>query len=251
MYPVLFRIGPVALYSYGLALALAFIISTRLAAKEALKNNISQDVIYALSGYILVSGIIGARLLYVAMNFNEYRENLFEILMLQHGGLSFYGGALGAFAASIIFLKIHRLDFFKTADLISPFAALGQSIGRLGCLLRGCCFGAVATSGLRIKFPDEVVYRYPTQIYASAIDFSLFLLLRYLHRKRHFEGKIFLLYIMFYSMKRFFLDFLRDDVRKIYLRLTVFQIASIFIFVAALSFFLLRKSGLRKNYGQV
>jgi len=220
---------------------LAFIIATLLAKRQAIKEGFSQDLVVDLAGYILVAGIIGARLLYVAINLKEYQKTPIEILMLQHGGLSFYGGALVAFLASIWFLKRHKVPFLKIADLLAPFLALGQSIGRLGCLLRGCCFGRIVQSGLRIKFPDEVVYRHPTQVYASIIDFLIFVLLKRLYRRRHPEGEIFLLFVILYSFKRFSLDFLRGDVAPIYSGLTVFQIISLFILIVSCSIFIFRR----------
>jgi phosphatidylglycerol:prolipoprotein diacylglycerol transferase len=242
MYPIFFRIGPITVYSYGLMLALAFIISTYLARRHALRQNFPQEIIFDLASYILVSGIIGARLFYVIINFAEYKSRPFEILMLQRGGLSFYGGALGAFLASIWFVRRRRISFYKIADLISPFVALGQAVGRLGCLLRGCCFGAVINRGLRIKFPDEVVYRHPTQIYAAIIDLLIFLWLGRLSREKHFAGKIFLSYLIFYSLKRFFMDFLRADVQPLYLKLTIFQIFSLLVFALSYIIFFYKRT---------
>lgn len=231
MYPILFRIGPVTIYSYGLMLALAFVLATLLAKKEAIKNGFAPDLIVDLAGYILVAGIVGARLLYVVLNLDEYKRSPFEILMLQRGGLSFYGGAVAGFLVCIWFARRRKFSFLRIADLFSPFIALGHAIGRIGCLLRGCCFGRETTAGLRIRFPDEVVYRHPTQVYASVVGFLIFLSLRYFYRKRHFDGRIFLLYLMFYSLERFLLDFLRADVAPAYLGLTIVQNFSLLVFI--------------------
>ncbi|MGE4357669.1 MAG: prolipoprotein diacylglyceryl transferase [Candidatus Omnitrophota bacterium] len=241
MYPIIFQIGPVSIYSYGLMLALAFIISTTLAKKRAEREGFSSDLIVNLAVYLLLGGIIGARIVYVIYNYEEFKDQFIQIFMIQRGGLCYYGALIGGFIGGIIFLKKYKLPFSKTADFVSPYIALGQAIGRIGCFLRGCCYGKETSFFLRIRFPDEVVYRHPTEIYACILNFLIFLILRHLYRKRHFGGEIFLSYLLLYSTKRFFLDFLRGDLPTVYFGLTVFQVVSVAVFVLAGIIYIMRK----------
>ncbi|MCM8765284.1 MAG: prolipoprotein diacylglyceryl transferase [Candidatus Omnitrophica bacterium] len=241
MYPILFHIGPISVYSYGFMLVLAFVISTSLAKQKAKKEGISPDLIVNLSTYLLLGGIAGARLLYVFLNIEEYRKTPLQIFMLQRGGLSFYGGMLGGFLAGFLFVRKYKLSLVKTADFISPYLALGQAIGRIGCFLRGCCYGKETSFFLRVRFPDEVVFRHPTELYASLLNFFIFLFLYHSYKNKYFAGETFLIYLMLYSLKRFLLDFLRGDLPPIYFNLTIFQILSIFVFFLALSLFFYKR----------
>ncbi|MCM8778325.1 MAG: prolipoprotein diacylglyceryl transferase [Candidatus Omnitrophica bacterium] len=237
MYPILFRIGPISIYSYGLMLVLAFVISTYLAKRKANEVGFSAEAIVNLSTYLLIGGVIGARILYVFLNIDEYKASPLQIFMLQRGGLSFYGGMLGGFLAGILFLKKYKFPFTETADFIIPYVSLGQAIGRVGCFLRGCCYGKETLFFIRIKFPDELVYRHPTELYASLLNLFIFIFLIQAYRRRSFSGEIFLFYLILYSAKRFLLDFLRGDLPPIYMGLTVFQIVSIFVFLFSLIVF--------------
>jgi len=241
MYPIIFRIGPIAIYSYGVMLVLAFIISTSLAKKKAKQEGFSPEMVINLSTYLLVGGIIGARFFYVIMNWDEYKNFPLGIIMIQRGGLCFYGALLGGLLAGGIFLRKYKLSFLKVADFVSPYISLGQAIGRIGCFLRGCCYGKETSFFIRIRFPDEFVYRHPTEIYASLLNFLIFLILTHFYKKKKFSGEIFLLYLMLYSLKRFFLDFLRGDLPVIYFGLTIFQLTSFFLFIFVSVIFVYKK----------
>lgn len=238
MYPVICQIGPFAIYSYGLMLALAVAVASSLAAAGAKEEGLKPEIIFNLSFIAVVSGIIGARIFYVIENFAYYLENPSEAVMLQRGGLSWFGGlALGSICA-VIYLKKKRIPLYKTLDLIAPFIALAQAIGRIGCLLNGCCFGR---SSLRfgIYFPAKGQLLIPTQIYSSLTLVLIFLFLRYLQDKPHRRGQVFFSYLLAYSFARFFIEFWRAEHRIILWGLTLFQIISIAIFLLSLSMLVL------------
>ena len=219
MHPVICEIGPFTIYSYGLMLAIAFLVSLTLATIQAKRNNINSDIIANLSLLVFISGIIGARILYIIENIGYYIKNPPETIMLQHGGLSWFGGLAFGIFFGIFYLKKKNLSVYKILDLMVPYVSLGQAIGRIGCLLNGCCFGSTII---------------PVQIYSSLILIFIFIILRLLQDRPHKEGEILFIYLLLYSLKRFFIEFLRADNPVIFLGLTLFQIISIVIFCLAL-----------------
>jgi len=243
MYPVICKLGPFAIYSYGLMLVVAFLVSSTLSSLQAKRENINPNLILNFSFIVFIWGIIGARLLYIFENTGYYLENPLEIIMLQRGGLSWFGGlTLGGFFG-ILYLKKKKLAVYKILDLIVPFLALAQAIGRIGCLLNGCCFGKVSKFGIYFPVYNSVLI--PTQIYSSLILIFIFVVLRFLQNKPHREGEIFFTYLLLYSLKRFFIEFWRADNEIIFLGLTLFQIISMVIF--CLSFWKLLSIRKSKN----
>lgn len=220
MYPVICKIGPFTIYSYGLMLVLAFTFSSALAAKKAKAWSINPDIIFNFSFIAFISGIIGARLFYIIENIAYYRKHPLETFMLQYGGLSWFGGLIFAIICGAAYLKKKKLSAYKTFDLIAPFIALAQAIGRIGCLLNGCCFG-------RTPF-------IPTQMYSSLLLILIFIILRFLQDRPHKEGQIFFTYLILYSLKRFFIEFWRLDNEIIFFGFTLFQLISVVIFSVSL-----------------
>jgi len=241
MHPIICKLGPLSIYSYGLMLVAAFLISSTLASLQAKRENIHPDVIFNLCFIVFIWGIIGARLLYVIENAGYYLNNPLEIIMLQRGGLSWFGGLiLGIFCAAL-YLKKRNLAAYKILDCIVPFVALGQAIGRVGCFLNGCCFGKISKFGIYFKKYNSILI--PTQIYSALILILIFIILRFLQDKPHKEGKIFFTYLVLYSTKRFFIEFWRADNEIIFLGLTLFQVISIVVFcLSFLKLLLMRKS---------
>lgn len=232
MYPEICKIGPLTVYSYGLMLAIAFMVSSSLAALQARKENINPQTIFNLSFLILISGIIGARLFYVLENIDYYLRNPLEIIMLAHGGLAWFGGLILGAISTVIYLKKKNLPMYKILDLIAPFLALAQAIGRVGCLLNGCCFGKTTQFGLYFKVHKSVLI--PVQLYSSLLLIFIFIILRFYQEKPHLNGQIFFTYLLLYSGKRFFVEFWRADNAIILWGLNFFQLISIAIFCFAL-----------------
>jgi phosphatidylglycerol:prolipoprotein diacylglycerol transferase len=209
-------------------LVTAFLVGSALSCRQAKRENINPDLIFNLLFLVFVSGIAGARILYIFQYLGYYAKNPLEIIMLQHGGLSWFGGLiLGVFSA-VAYLKLNKLPVYKILDLIAPFIALAQAIGRIGCLLNGCCFGRVSEHG--IYFPVHKLILIPTQLYSSLALIFIFIFLRFLQERPHRRGAIFFTYLLLYSTKRFFMEFWRADNEIILFGLTLFQIFSVVMF---------------------
>jgi phosphatidylglycerol:prolipoprotein diacylglycerol transferase len=270
MYRYLLRIGPISVYAYGAMLALAFIVGTYLAVKRGKRQGIESTKIVDLSLYILVSSILGARILYVVLNWNYYKENILDVLKLWEGGLVFYGGLLTAFFTVDWVLKRNKLSVDKVADILSAPIALGIAIGRIGCFLNGCCYGKIsykwgicfpavdnplpftqqAFDGL-IPFDAQCTLPVlPTQLYESVACLLIFFLLLWLERHKHFPGFSFWMFILLYSFSRFIIEGMRYyDANFIWGAFTVSQVISVGLFICALTVLVMgaRRTGLRKT----
>ncbi|MFH1338309.1 MAG: prolipoprotein diacylglyceryl transferase [Candidatus Omnitrophota bacterium] len=233
MHPVICTFGPFTIYSYGLMVVLAFSIAALMLSRQAKRQGLSQEMIFNLSFIVLASGIIGARFLYIVLNFNYYLNNPVEIVMLNRGGLAWFGGLIFACISGVIYLRHKRLDVYRTLDLVVPYAALGQSIGRIGCFLNGCCYGRQALR-FGIYFPVNDAILIPTQLYSSLALLGIFVILRLKQTRVHRKGEIFYLYLLLYSVWRFFIEFFRADTQIFFFGLTVFQIFCIATFILSL-----------------
>ncbi|MFH1678232.1 MAG: prolipoprotein diacylglyceryl transferase [Candidatus Omnitrophota bacterium] len=245
MYPIICKIGPLTIYSYGLFLFLAFSIAAFLLSREAKIQGLCPELIFNFSFIILISGIIGSRLLYIILNPGYYLENPLQIIMLQRGGLAWFGGLILAIPSSIIYLRNKHLDVYKIFDLAIPFIALGQAVGRIGCFFNGCCFGK-ASSNFGIYSQAHDLYLIPTQLYSSLLLIGIYIALRIKQARiysrvklkgkeivQKHKGEIFYTYLFLYSLKRFFIEFLRGDSRDLILGLRVFHALSIVLFVSS------------------
>jgi phosphatidylglycerol:prolipoprotein diacylglycerol transferase len=261
MHRILFSFGLINIYSYGFMLALAFILGIFLAQKRARKAGIAKNKIIDLSLYVLVSGILGARILFVLLDWQYYRYNFIEIFKIWQGGLVFYGGFITALLASIWFAQKNKLSFWKLADIMAPSIALGISLGRIGCFLNGCCYGKISESfgicfpvsspafnqqlaeGLITGNAVSSLPVIPTQLYSSLSAFIIFLTLILVEKKQRFDGFLFWFFILLYSFARFIIEYFRyyDYNYILWKGLTISQIISIGLFILSLIFLVKRK----------
>lgn len=198
MYPLICRIGPVNIYSWGLMVALgslaALFAGLRYGAKEGIKSETMLDFFV----YMVISAAIGARLFYVIAFFSKFRDDLISVFYVNQGGLVFLGGLCGVLITALVYVKYHKIDLLQLLDALSPGTMLGYAIGRIGCYLNGCCYG-IKLFGIE----------QPTQIYSSVSGLIIFFLLARLYANKKYDGHIFLLALFLYSLYRFLLEFLR------------------------------------------
>ncbi|MDD5736771.1 MAG: prolipoprotein diacylglyceryl transferase [Candidatus Omnitrophica bacterium] len=230
MHPVLFEIGTFKVYSYGAALAIAFLLATSLARRKAASEGMDGDKVLDLCIVLIISGIAGARLLFVLLNIDAFTARPADIFKLWEGGLVWYGGLISAAAGALVFMKANRMPALKTADIVAPYIALGQAIGRIGCFLNGCCYGKHTDLPIGVSFPGIEGRVIPTQIIESGAMFVIFFVLS---RRRPSGGRTFILYLLLYSCFRFLNEFLRGDNPAFFAGLTVSQVISVAIFALA------------------
>jgi len=228
MLPVLFHIGTFAVHTYGVVLMLAFLAAlarTYQAAKRLNDPGVPPDNILDAGIWMILVGTVGARLLFVLIDWNSYRyaPNFpLNTLQVWQGGLSFHGGLFGGIGALVGYCLLKRMSILKVADLFAPSVMIAYVIGRLGCLLNGCCYGAPTTMPWGIRFHDDGVLTppsHPTQLYASLLSLAFFLGLVWLERRRAYYGQISCWYILLAATERFLMEIWRagttSDVVKV------------------------------------
>lgn len=230
MHSVLFKIGPYPVYSYGAMLTLAFLVCSFLAKRRAASIGMDGEKILDFMVLLIMSGLIGGRIMFVILDLEYFKTRPLDIFKLWEGGLVWYGGLILAAISGAVFLRIYKMPILKTADLIMPYVALGQAIGRIGCFLNGCCYGRPTTLPIGVIFNEASGRALPTQLFESAAMFIVYLILR---RRVPSNGRTFLLYLILYSVFRFFNEFIRGDNMPVIMGLTFSQCISIAIFTSA------------------
>lgn len=221
------------IYSYGLMVALGFVLALFLIMSEARRQMINANLVFNLCYGIFICGVLGARAFYVLHHFGYYSKNPWEIFMFQHGGMSWFGGLFAGSFFGIAYLKSKRLSIPLFLDLLAPFVALAQAVGRIGCFLNGCCYGKPSPFGIYFPTHDKVLI--PTQLYSAFALVLIFFALRFIQLRPHVKGQVFLSYLALYSTKRFLIEFLRDDTPPLFAGLTLFQFLSIAVFIFSVS----------------
>ena len=219
MHPVLFKLGSITVYSYGLMIAIGFLAGILLAMREARRLGEDPEKIMDLGFYILVAAIVGSRLFYVVTAWDMFAGNPMEIFKIWKGGLVFYGGFIGAVTAAVIYMRLKQLTVWKTADILAPSLALGQAIGRLGCFLAGCCYGRPSHAFWAVTFTDKTCLApvntplHPTQLYSAFSNLAIFVILFILSRRNTVTGRVFWTYVLLYGLTRSMIETLRGDFR--------------------------------------
>lgn len=241
MYPILFQLGPIKLYSYGLMVAIGALLAGFLATKKAEKENIKKDLIFDFCFYVLLWGIIGARLFYIFENINYFSKNPLDMIKIYQGGLAFYGGLISAIFVTFLFFKKKKLPFLKTSDILIPFLTLGHSIGRIGCFFNGCCYGKETNCFFGVRFVDHPHKVHPTQIYESVILLIIFFILIHIQKIKKFHGQVFSSYLILYSITRFFIELLRVNEKFIFNLSNAQIVSSILGIIGLIMFIFLKK----------
>lgn len=226
MYPILFRLGGLTFYAYGVFLTLGIVVAGSLAILKIREKGlpIPFEKVVDLFFYSLLSAVVGSRALFVLINFDAYRQNPLAIFKLWEGGLVFYGGLLLAVGVSVGYVYWSRLPLWKLFDLVSPLLALGLFFGRIGCFFAGCCYGRETSLPWAVIFRDPNslarlnVPLHPTQLYDAANGLAIFLFLSWKGKSKAFDGQVFFLFLLLYSMTRFFIEILRGDPRGFLLK---------------------------------
>jgi phosphatidylglycerol---prolipoprotein diacylglyceryl transferase len=217
MIPELFHLGPIHLRSYGAMMAIAFLVGTWLALREARRLALDEDNLVNVILITLIASICGARALYVVEHLGEFRREWGDVFALWQGGLTLYGGiAAGAFAG-IAMARRMGMPRWVVADALTPSLAIGTMFGRVGCFLNGCCYGHPTTVPWGVKFPpgsfaslefgDTPVH--PSQLYNAAAGLLLFAVLWALRRRFRTPGVMFWTFIIAFAVARLGIDMTR------------------------------------------
>jgi phosphatidylglycerol:prolipoprotein diacylglycerol transferase len=250
MHPILFTFWNFTIHTYGFFVAVAFIAAIFYLSHSIEKSKekiISQNDLYSLVMYIMIFGVVGARLFFVFTDLNEFILYPLNIFKIWQGGLVFYGGFIAVIIFMYAYAKRKKIFLFKLGDFFVPALALGHALGRIGCFFAGCCYGKESSLPWAVVFINEksLAVRekplHPTQLYEAFANFLLFVCLHFYSKKERRSGVSFAVYIIGYAVLRFVIEFFRSDYRGTqYFGLSVAQIISVFLFAAGV-FIICRK----------
>lgn len=247
MFPVLFKLGSLEIYSYGFFILLGFVVGVFIAVKKAkrAKIHIPFEKIADLFFYSVVSAFIGSRAFFILINLDLFKKEPLEAFKIWKGGLVFYGGLIVGAFVSILYMKLNQMPVWKLADITSPSISLGIFFGRLGCFSAGCCYGKETSLPWAIIFRDQRslaklnIPLHPTQLYEALVGLGLFIFLILWERRKGFDGELFFLFLLLYSIARFFIEILRGDPRGFLFNELLSTSQFIGILLAILSIFML------------
>ena len=240
MNPILFEVAGFPVYTYGVLLAAAYLLGLQFALRRAKSRGLDPNRVMDLGIWVIVSALVGAKLLLVIVEWETYGRNTAEILTLVRSGGVFYGGLIAAVLVAIFYMWRHRMPIWTVSDVFAPGIALGHVIGRLGCLFAGCCFGRPTTVPWAITFHSEYAARnvgtpiniplHPTQLYEAGAELIILgVLLLFERRGRPFPGRTFWSYMLLYGISRFVIEFYRGDSRGMVGMFSTSQFVSLLI----------------------
>jgi len=240
--PILFSIGHFALRWYGLIILIAMGVGIWLTTQEAERKGFKQDDIYDTAMWIIVAGLIGARLFHVLDHWShEYATDPIRALYVWEGGLAIWGALVGGLIAGALITWRRGWRFPRFLDAAAPGLVLAQAIGRIACVITGDAMGkptdgpfGFAYTSPNAMVPNLGVYYSPMPVYEIIVNLGIFAVLWRLRKQNWTDGRLFLVYLTLYSLERFFLAF-TSSYRIIAFGLTQSQIIAVFGFVIGLA----------------
>lgn len=245
MHPILLDLGPATIYTYGVLLAAAYLLGLKLAMVRAKVRDLDEARVLDLGIYIIISALIGAKLLLVITDFRTFMTDPSELITLARSGGVFYGGLILAVSVALWYIRKIGLPLWTTCDVFAPGIALGHVVGRMGCFFAGCCWGRETDMPWAITFTDSYaaanvgtplnVPLHPTQLYEAGAEGLILLLLLSTEKKgSNYPGRTFWLYMLLYAVSRFIIEFYRNDPRGVVLMFSTSQFISIVLAPLAL-----------------
>ncbi|MBQ3601329.1 MAG: prolipoprotein diacylglyceryl transferase [Lachnospiraceae bacterium] len=246
------QLGPVTIHMYGLMIAIGVFLALVVSLHRAKKLGLDEGVIYDILYCAIIGGALGTRILYYITVMPDIIKDP-SILWNFKEGYVVYGGVVGGVIAGAIYCKIKKVSFLKYFDLVMPQVVMAQGIGRFGCFFAGCCYGKETDLPIGItytisKFAPNGVALLPTQLISSAGDFIIFAILLYYAKRKKSDGTVGAMYLIIYSIGRFFVEFLRADERGAVGVLSTSQFIAIgTLGLGILLFFIFKKIGKSSN----
>jgi phosphatidylglycerol---prolipoprotein diacylglyceryl transferase len=261
MFPELFRIGDFPITTFGLMMFLSFVVGAWVLGRMYERLGYPRDLAWDLLAWIAIGGIVGAKGYYLALHWQDLVANpLGEIF--SRGGLVWYGGLIGGVTAYWVQVRARKLPLALMFDATAPALAVAYAIGRLGCFLVGDDYGRYTDAWYGIAFPrgappstagylrslgetvppqfadSQVVTVHPTQLYEIVLALIMFAILWKVGQGAFRKGRLFALYMMFYGVERFLIEFVRAKGDRLFLDFSTSQVASIILFAAGIAIWL-------------
>jgi phosphatidylglycerol:prolipoprotein diacylglycerol transferase len=242
MHPVLLRLGPLTIHTYGVLIATGILLALWFARRRAPKYGLDPDRVWNVGIYMVLAALVGAKVWYVAEGWKYYAANpreIFSVATLQAAG-TWYGGVFTALLVAVFYVRRYKLGLLPLLDTLGIPLSLGHGIGRLGCFSAGCCWGKPTAAAWGVTFTDPYAAQtigtplgtalHPTQLYEATAEFTILAFLLWLDRRQKFSGQIFATYFMLYGVARFTIEFFRGDPGRTMLfdgRVSLMQVVSL------------------------
>lgn len=236
----LFQIGSLTVHGYGLMIALGFLVCVIMGMYRAKRHKLDPEVVLDVALIGIVAGMIGAKLLYVIVEFKDFMKD--PLAVIGSEGFVVYGGIILGVLAPMLYCRKKKVDFLEYFDLAVPSISLAQGFGRIGCFLAGCCYGRQTDAWFGVIFPagslaPAGVKLIPTQLISSAGDFLITIILILCYKRLKYKGNVGALYMLLYGVGRFLVEFFRSDDRGAVGILSTSQLISIAIIIGAVILF--------------
>ncbi|MDQ0233492.1 prolipoprotein diacylglyceryl transferase [Metabacillus malikii] len=256
--PIFLELGPIQIHWYGVIIGVGALLGLLLVIREGERRGLHKDTFVDLVLFAIPAAIVGARLYYVIFQWDYYSQNPGDIIKIWNGGLAIHGGLIAAFITGAIYARVKNLSFWKLADIAAPSIILAQGIGRWGNFMNQEAHGASVTREFLegLYLPDFIVnqmyingeYYHPTFLYESVWNIVGFIVLVLLRKVNFRRGELFLTYVIWYSVGRYFIEGMRTDSLMLTESLRIAQVISIVLIVIAVGVLIYRRmKGLSKD----
>lgn len=249
--PIAFELGPITVFWYGILIGLGAFLGYLLANHEAKKRGLPEDLLADLLIFALPAAIIGARLYYVIFRWDQFADNPVSALYIWEGGLAIHGALIAAVLTGLVFAKKRGVSFWKLADITAPGILLGQAIGRWGNFMNQEVYGGEVSRGFleSLLLPEFIInqmfidgaYYHPTFLYESVWNILGVALLLYLRRLNLRRGELFITYVIYYSIGRFFIEGIRTDYLLVFGTLRTAQVLSVALIIGGIILIIYRR----------
>ena len=259
MHPVLLKIGPISVHTYGFLVAVGFLTALSVFKRLAQSSKINVERTLDLAFWGLLVGFVGARILYVLTRWDDFMMDPLAIFKVWQGGLVFWGGPIAVIPFAIWYARKHKMPVWRLLDVLTPGLVIAHMFGRFGCLMAGCCYGKPTGTSFGIVLYSDLVERHlqgiplhPTQLYEAVSLFLLFIGLIAVYKRRLFDGQVAITYLMAYSVIRSLIEIFRGDIVRGFVIddvISTSQFISILIFMAAAGVLMLRLKQVQRKKG--
>ncbi|MGG3941626.1 prolipoprotein diacylglyceryl transferase [Peribacillus psychrosaccharolyticus] len=250
--PIAVDLGPITVHWYGLIIGLGVLLGLFIAVREAERRGLDKETFIDVILFAVPAAIICARIYYVFFQWDYYSQNPGQIIKIWEGGIAIHGAIIGSVLTGYIFSKVKKISFWKLVDIAAPGLLIGQAIGRWGNFMNQEAYGGeVSRSFLEstLHLPDFIVnqmyingvYHHPTFLYESLWNLAGVVLLILIRRTSLRTGEIFLSYLIWYSIGRYFIEGMRTDSLMLTENLRIAQVISIASIAAAILIWIYRR----------
>ena len=237
MNPIAFEVFGIGIRWYGILISIGLVLGVFIAMRESARLGIDENIILDFIIFAVPIAVLCARAYYVLFNLSYYDGDILKMLNIRQGGLAIHGAVIGGAITAIVYSRLKKIEFWKLADLCAPGLILGQAIGRWGNFINKEAYGGPTNLPWAITINGVGVH--PTFLYESLWNLMIFIFLMSIRKKKKFEGQLFALYMMLYSLGRFFIEGLRTDSLMLG-NFRVAQLVSLAMICAGAGFYLIK-----------